>query len=108
MSGRNDLEPISIRILDKEFRIACPPEERESLLSAARYLNERMREMRDTGKVIGLDRIAIMAGLNIANELLAQRDRETRVGTTVLPRLGALQSRMQSLIDDNRNVKIDF
>lgn len=108
MSARNDLEPISIRILDKEFRIACPPEERESLLSAARHLNERMREMRDTGKVIGLDRIAVMAGLNIANELLAHRDRETRVGTTVLPRLGALQARMQSLIDDNRNVKIDF
>ncbi|MDX9739621.1 MAG: cell division protein ZapA [Gammaproteobacteria bacterium] len=103
-----DVEPVTIRILDKEFRVACPPEERESLLAAARYLNERMREVRDTGKVIGLDRIAVMAGLNVANELLRQQAREDRVGTTVLPRLGALQSRMQSLIDENRNVKIDF
>jgi cell division protein ZapA len=103
-----DIEPVTIRILDKEFLIACPPEERESLLAAARYLNERMREVRDTGKVIGLDRIAVMAGLNVANELLRQRERENRIGSAVLPRLGALQARMQALIDENRNVKIDF
>jgi cell division protein ZapA len=106
--NERDIEPVTIRILDKEFRVACPPEERESLQAAARYLNERMREVRDTGKVIGLDRIAIMAGLNVANELLKQRAREDRVGSTVLPRLGALQARMQNLIDENRNVKIDF
>jgi cell division protein ZapA len=61
---------VSIRILEKEYQVACPIEERTDLLDAAEYLNGKMREIRDTGSVLGLDRIAVMAALNLANELL--------------------------------------
>ena len=61
---------VSVRILDRDYMIACPHEERPALLDAAEYLNARMREVRDSGKVVGLDRIAVMVALNMANELL--------------------------------------
>lgn len=106
--ARPDQDPVTIRILDKEFRIACPQEEREALLSSARYLNERMREVRDTGKVIGLDRISVMAGLNIAHELLQQKTRGEQLDRATLPRLAALQTRMKQILNRDRNGKIDF
>lgn len=101
-------EPVTVRILDKEYRIACPPDERDALLSSARYLNERMREMRDTGKVIGIDRISVMAGLNVVHEMLRERERFDRLEQETLPRLASLQARMQDLLDRNRNTTIDF
>ena len=68
---------VSVRILEKEYFVACPHEERAALLDAAEFLNGRMREIRDSGKVVGLDRIAVMAALNLANELL----RHSRAGS---------------------------
>ena len=64
---------VSVRMLDKEYQVACPAEERSDLLDSAEYLDAKMREIRDTGKVVGLDRIAVMAALNIANELIKMR-----------------------------------
>ena len=61
---------VKVKILDNEYQIACPPEERDGLLNAARYLDEKMRVIRSSGSVIGLDRVAVMAGLTIAHELL--------------------------------------
>ncbi len=61
---------VSIRILDKDYRIACEPHEQEDLRASARLLDGRMREIRQTGRVIGTDRIAVMAALNIAHELI--------------------------------------
>ena len=65
--------PVVVRILDKEYRIGCQPGEKENLLASAHYLDRKMREIRDAGKVIGGDRIAVMAALNIVNELLQQK-----------------------------------
>jgi len=66
-----DSKGIDINILGREFRVACPEDEQESLLSAATYLDRKMREIRDQGKVIGVERIAVMAALNMAYELLS-------------------------------------
>src|SRR5690606_1166786 len=66
---------VSVRILEKEYQVACLPEERSALLDSADYLNARMREIRDTGNVVGLDRVAVMAALNITHELLQLRGR---------------------------------
>ncbi len=60
----------TVTILDKEYCIACPPEERENLEDAARYLDNRMRQIRSHGKVIGTERVAVMAALNITHQLL--------------------------------------
>ena len=61
-------EVLTLRILDKEYRISCPPQERESLLAAASELNERMRDMRGGAKVLGAERMAVMAALNVIHE----------------------------------------
>lgn len=63
-------KPIDIEILGREFTVSCNDEERDSLLQAVSYLDSRMREIRDAGKIVGLDRIAIMAALNISHEML--------------------------------------
>jgi cell division protein ZapA len=63
---------IEINILGRAYKVACPREEESALLAAADYLDEKMREIRDKSKVIGAERIAIMAGLNLAHELLTQ------------------------------------
>lgn len=69
-------EPIqvSIRIMDKDYRIACQPHEQEGLRDSARMLDGKMREIRQTGRVIGSDRIAVMAALNIAYDLIKMQD----------------------------------
>ena len=61
---------VSVRILDKEYQVACPAEERTDLLDSAEILNNKMREIRDSGRIVGLDRIAVMAALNMANDLM--------------------------------------
>jgi len=62
---------LDVNIMGREFRVSCTEEERRDLLKAIDYLNTKMREIRDTGKVIGVERIAIMAALNISHEFLS-------------------------------------
>jgi cell division protein ZapA len=64
---------VEVRILDKEYLVTCPEEEQEALLRSARHLDRKMREIRNSGKVFGTERIAVMAALNITNEML-ERD----------------------------------
>ena len=64
----DEREVLTLRILDKEYRISCLPEERESLAAAARELNERMHDMRGGAKVLGAERMAVMAALNVIHE----------------------------------------
>ncbi|NLO80226.1 MAG: cell division protein ZapA [Xanthomonadaceae bacterium] len=86
-------EPVKVYILDREFMIACPPEERNALLQSAAMLDQKMREIRDRGKVVGMDRIAIMAGLNLAHELLRLRQDATGLDA-IRDRLAALNERL--------------
>ncbi len=72
--------PVSVNILEKEYRIACAPNHKESLMDSAALLNEKMQEIRSAGKVIGNDRIAVMAALNIAHDLLEQQQQTTDNG----------------------------
>ena len=69
---------VTVHILDKEYCIACPADERSNLESAARYLDGKMREIRSSGKVVGADRIAVMAALNITQDLLHKQQRLDR------------------------------
>jgi len=64
---------VTLSILGREFRVSCPDGEERTLLASADYLNKKLREVRDTGKVVGNERIAIMAALNIAHETLSNR-----------------------------------
>jgi cell division protein ZapA len=66
-------EQISLTILDREYRVACTPDDKPVLLQCARLVDEKMRSIRDAGKVLGNDRVAVMAALQIAQELHAAR-----------------------------------
>ena len=90
-----DQARVSVRIMDKEYVVACPYDERSALLDAAEFLNARMREIRDTGKVVGLDRIAVMAALNLAHEYLKGKDRESKLDNGVGQRVRALRERVE-------------
>lgn len=65
-----EAEPVVVQILGKEYHVACPEQERQALLESAGLLDRRMRQIRDAGRVVGGDRIAVMAALNITHELL--------------------------------------
>jgi cell division protein ZapA len=84
-----DPKALQISVMGREFRVACPESEQKELLEAVEYLNRKMDEIRDNAKVIGVERIAIMAALNIAHELLT-----TQVGGFDM---AALKRRMQSM-----------
>lgn len=64
---------LEIKLLDRELRVACPEEERGELLDAVAFLDKRMREIRDAGKIASIERIALMAALNITHELLSMK-----------------------------------
>ena len=86
----SEAKSLQIAIMGREFRVACPEDEQAGLLEAVDYLNKKMLEIRDGGKVIGLERIAIMAALNIAHEMLT-----TKVGGGF--DMGDLKRRMKSM-----------
>ncbi len=66
-------EQLNVTILGRDYRLSCVPEEKDALLAAVAYVDNKMSEVRDGSKVVGTDRIAVLAALNIANELLSQR-----------------------------------
>ena len=93
---------VSVRILEKEYQVACPASERTDLLDSAEMLNAKMREIRDSGKVVGLDRIAVMAALNMANELIQTRAKDEALETSIGPRLKVLNERVESILGDQQ------
>jgi len=101
-----DQARVSVRIMEKEFLIACPYDERSALLDAAELLNGRMREIRDSGKVVGLDRIAVMAALNLAHEYLKGRDRESKLDNGVGHRVRALRERVEGALEKGQQLEL--
>ena len=97
---------VSVRILDRDYVIACAHEERPALLDAAEYLNGRMREVRDSGKVVGLDRIAVMVALNMANELLQLRGRDTRNVLETGDKLRSLRERIETALGHSQSLEL--
>ncbi len=76
-------EAITIDILDKQYTVSCPPEEKQSLLESARILNERLREVRGGGKVLGTERMAVMTALNVIHEYTLLQKAQTDVDDTL-------------------------
>lgn len=85
---------VNIKILDKDYRIACQPDEQDGLMASARLVDARMREIRQTGRVIGTDRIAVLAALNLAHELVQLQKASTGEGTETGRRLARIQRRV--------------
>lgn len=91
--------PVSVRVLDREYTVGVGADERDSLMAAARVLDEKMREVRGANRMAAVDRVAVLAALNLAHELLqlrdAQRLRDRELSTT----LERLQRGVDALLD---------
>jgi len=101
-----DQARVSVRIMKKEYVIACPYDDRSALLDAAEFLNARMREIRDSGRVVGIDRIAVMAALNLAHEYLKGKDRESRLDNGVGQRVRALRERVEGALGKGQQLEL--
>ncbi|MBM0108419.1 cell division protein ZapA [Steroidobacter sp. S1-65] len=96
---------VSVRILEKEYQVACLPEERSELLDSAEFLNGKMREIRDAGNIVGLDRIAVMAALNLAHELL-KRNRNDAIESEVSDRVRQMRERVESALSRGQQLPL--
>jgi len=92
---KNTSHPTIVKILDKEYRIACDPDEIDSLKSSAQYLNDQMRLIRDKGTVIGADRVAVMAALNITHELLHKTTDSETISDIIAKRIKHLREKVE-------------
>jgi len=98
--------PVTVTILDKEYRIACPDREKTELLESARFLDEKMRDIRRNGKVIGTDRIAVMAALNIAHELIQQRNEKQDTTLNLHKRIQRLQEKIEVALNSGNQLEL--
>ena len=98
--------PIIVQILDKDYRVACQDGQQDSLLASARFLDQKMREIRSGGRVIGTDRIAVMTALNLAHELLEfQRERD-QLGESFGRRIKALREKVEVALNDGNQLEL--
>lgn len=88
-----------VTILDKEYMIACGPDEREALQESARILDKKMREIRASGKIIGTERIAVMAALNLAYDVISLRKGEIEQDNSVNMRVRMLQEKIDAILE---------
>jgi cell division protein ZapA len=102
---------LDVSILGREYRVACRESEKDELMQAVQFIDRRMREIRDTGKIAGTERIAVMAGLNIAHELLRSKNGatagQTRAGfdtTGIQRRISAMQSAIDRAMADQEKL----
>ncbi len=101
-----DAQPINISILDKDYKVACPPGEQSALLESAKFLDNKMREIRDSGNIMGLERIAVITALNMANDLLRSSNVDKEIGQELPPRLKDLENKISRVLEQARQLEI--
>ena len=97
---------VTVRILDKEYQVACPAEERTDLLDSAEILNNKMREIHDSGRIVGLDRIAVMAALNMANDLIHAKARDQELEGGISDRLKLISDRVDNVLSGTQQLDL--
>jgi cell division protein ZapA len=92
-------EPVSIKLIDREFLVACEPEEREGLIQAAAFLDARMRKLRRASKIPGFDRLAVLAAMDITHELLELRNQQGTSASTLAGDLARLRQKLETAME---------
>ncbi len=99
-------KPMRIHIMDKEYLVACPENERDALFASAEFLTGKMREIRDGGKIVGTDRIAVMAALNLAHELLGFQGGGASQQNVIGDRIRAMQDKIDLALNEGRQLEL--
>ena len=106
MKSAGPANAVQLQILGREYRVACPEGEESALHASADYLGRQMREIRDSGKVMGVERIAVMAGLNITHELLNERHIRQSISGELGPRLKALHTEVREALNKAQDYEL--
>jgi cell division protein ZapA len=101
-SMRDATTTVSVKILDKEYQVSCAADEVDALTASARHVDQQMRQIRESGKVFGLDRIAVMTALNMANELLQRRKAVTEASSETEQMVKHLTYRITEALAEHR------
>ncbi len=91
-------EPVTVRILEREYRVMCTPAERRALMESALFLDQQMREIRDSGRISSIDKIAVMCALNLAEEVLSLRREIEARGEQIDRRIHDLATQLDQLV----------
>jgi cell division protein ZapA len=97
---------VNVKILEKEFQLGCAPEERGDLLDSVELLNTKMREIRDSGNVTGLDQIAILAALNMANELIQSRGKGEELEVDAKQQVQAMREQVETALQSSQQLEL--
>lgn len=97
-----DYRTVTVRIHDRDYGMACAPGEEEALRASARLVDERLRDIRLSGKVMGMEKMLVMAAINIAHELVRQQDQTARQQLSLERRLSALNARAEAALAETR------
>lgn len=100
----SELRPVTVSILDKDYLVTCSDEEREQLHTAVAFLNQKMQDVKNGGKVIGTERIAVMAALNIAHELLACREKNNEYSASLDSAIRRLHSKIDEVLTSRGHI----
>lgn len=92
-------EPVAVHILDREYLVGCEPGERDSLIGASRLVDARMREVRGNNRLVGVDRVAVLAALNLAHELAQLRQENELRQQTLQRMLSDLNEKLDTLLE---------
>ncbi|MFV0478001.1 MAG: cell division protein ZapA [Parahaliea sp.] len=91
---------VTVTILDKDYQVTCPQEQRSELVVSAKYLDKQMRAIRNSGRVIGGERIAVMAALNISHELLKASEQNASAADETTDETSTELQQLNRKIDD--------
>ena len=102
----SDTQTVTVSIMDKDYQVSCSPDEVTALRQSAQYLDEKMREIKSSSNVFGLDRLAVMAALNIANDLLSQTQKTTEVATSHRSEIQLLNGKLDQALTRLKSASI--
>ena len=101
-----DNKTLTVSIAGKDYQVACPAGEEDSLREAAQYLHSLMESIRSSGRVVGLDRVAVMAALNISNELLQSKQQHDAEQANVATTMQKLSDRVADAVSANKQLQL--
>ena len=98
--------PVSVNILGKEYQVACPDEEKDSLVKSAKLLHENMEKIRAGGKIVGLDRIAVIAALNLAHDLISLQNQDGNGSKDTEKSMSQMTDKISVFLDEVRQLEL--